>query len=59
MTDLIARLDRARAETLALIALVEDADLNRSLNPEFSPLRWHLGHVAAFEAHWVLVRAGG
>ena len=59
MTDLVARLARARAETLALISLVEDADLNRSLNPEFSPLRWHLGHVAAFEAHWVLVRAGG
>ena len=53
------RLARARRETLALIALVEDADLNRSLNPEFSPMRWHLGHIAAFEAHWVLVRAGG
>ena len=62
MTDpdppLADRLARARRETIALIGLVEDADLNRSLNPEFSPMRWHLGHVAAYEAHWTLVRAG-
>ena len=61
MTDptLADRMARARAGTLALIGLVEDADLNRCLNAEFSPMRWHLGHIAAFEAHWILIRAGG
>jgi len=57
--DLADRLDAARRATIELVALVEDADLNRSLHPEFSPLRWHLGHVAAFEAEWVLVRGFG
>lgn len=56
---LIDRLTRAREETLRLIRLIEDADLNRSLNPEFSPIRWHLGHIAHYEATWVLVEAGG
>ena len=59
MSPIADRLARARGETLGLIALVEDADLDRSLNPEFSPLRWHLGHIAAFEAEWILVLAGG
>lgn len=59
LPPLADRLAAARRETLALVALVEDADLNRSLNPEFSPLRWHLGHIAVFESFWVLARAGG
>ncbi len=56
LSDLLAE---ARLRTLELIDLVEDDDLNRSLNPEFSPLRWHLGHIASYEAFWVLSRADG
>jgi ergothioneine biosynthesis protein EgtB len=57
--SLADRMRRARDETLRLISLIEETDLNRSLNPEFSPIRWHLGHIAAYEAHWVLAQAGG
>ncbi len=59
ITPLAEALARAREQTIELVGLVEDADLNRSLNAEFSPLRWHLGHIAAYEAFWVLVQAGG
>lgn len=52
-------LERARAETISLTELVEDRDLNRLLHPDFSPLRWHLGHIAAYEARWILREAGG
>jgi iron(II)-dependent oxidoreductase len=56
---LLSRLVTARRETLDLIARVDRADLERSLHPEFSPLRWHFGHIAVFEGLWILQRVGG
>lgn len=55
---LLNSLQAARALTLEIIDLVEDLDFTRGLHPDFSPLRWHFGHVAAFESWWVGTRAG-
>jgi len=53
------RLDDARAQTLALIEGVGEADLERVHSPLMSPLVWDLGHIAAFEDLWLAHRLGG
>jgi iron(II)-dependent oxidoreductase len=53
-----ALLEEARERTLALVAPVSDADLDRQHNPLMSPLVWDLGHIAAFEDLWVCREAG-
>ncbi|MFQ5797132.1 MAG: SUMF1/EgtB/PvdO family nonheme iron enzyme [Bacteroidota bacterium] len=50
---------KAREDTLRLAAMVDDRDLSRSLHKEFSPLRWHIGHIGMFEAFWVLQQTKG
>jgi iron(II)-dependent oxidoreductase len=52
-TDLAA----CRAATLALFARIERALFRVQLHPGFSPLGWHLGHIAYTEALWL--HAGG
>lgn len=54
-----AALEESRALTLALVALADDREWSTALDPEFSPVGWHLGHIAVFEAFWVLERAHG
>jgi ergothioneine biosynthesis protein EgtB len=54
---LAADLAACRAATLALFAGIEGALLKVQLHPDFSPLGWHLGHIAYTEALWLL--AGG
>jgi gamma-glutamyl hercynylcysteine S-oxide synthase len=48
------RLDEARQRTLALVAPVSDADLNRQHDPLMSPILWDLGHIAHFEELWLV-----
>jgi iron(II)-dependent oxidoreductase len=55
----IADLDAARAGTLALVAPVADADLERVHSPIMSPLVWDLGHIAAYEDLWLGQRHAG
>jgi iron(II)-dependent oxidoreductase len=52
-------LEEARAQTLALVEDVSDADLERVHSPLMSPLVWDLGHIAAFEDLWLGHRRGG
>lgn len=52
--DLIARLGRVRAATLARVASVDDTLARTQIDPDFSPLGWHLGHIAFIEALWLL-----
>jgi iron(II)-dependent oxidoreductase len=52
------RLERAREQTLALVAAVADSDLERVHSPLMSPLVWDLGHIAAFEDLWLAHRRG-
>jgi iron(II)-dependent oxidoreductase len=49
----------ARERTLALVAPVSDADLDRVHSPLMSPLAWDLGHIAAQEDLWLCVNAAG
>src|ERR1700691_319558 len=55
----LSALQQARAQTLALVAGVSDADLERVHSPLMSPLVWDLGHIAAFEDLWLAHRTGG
>ena len=59
MTDVLAHLDAARAKTLAFVRDLDDATLEAWPDPAFSPLCWHLGHLAFTEAHWILARCAG
>jgi iron(II)-dependent oxidoreductase len=52
-------LGRVRARTLALIAHLRPADLERVLDPLMSPLVWDLAHIAAYEDLWLCHRHGG
>src|ERR1051325_10717912 len=54
------RMEAARTDTLRLFALVRDeADLRRPPAPGFRPILWHLGHIAAYEAYWIIGRSKG
>jgi len=57
--DTIDRLDAAREGTLALVAGIADAELERVHSTLMSPLVWDLGHIAAFEDLWLVHRHGG
>ena len=52
-------LQQARARTLALVAPLEAAQLERVQHPLMSPLDWDLGHIAAYEDLWIVHRHGG
>src|SRR3954471_4521257 len=48
-----------RERTLALVAHLPDADLERQTHPLMSPLVWDLAHIAAYEDLWLCHRHGG
>ena len=52
-------LERARAQTLALVEHVGEAELEAVHSPLMSPLVWDLGHIAAFEDLWLAHRDQG
>jgi len=52
-------MEDARRDTLALVAPIGDADLERVHSPIMSPLAWDLGHIAAYEDLWLGHRHGG
>jgi iron(II)-dependent oxidoreductase len=56
---LVQRLHDARAATLALVAGLDDPGLRAQPHRDFSPVGWHLGHLAFTEAYWVHGRCGG
>jgi iron(II)-dependent oxidoreductase len=49
-----AQLDRLRARTLEIVAPLSEEDLVRQHSRLMSPLVWDLGHLAHFEAQWLL-----
>jgi iron(II)-dependent oxidoreductase len=57
--ELIARRQAVRARTLAILEIVDSSDRLGQIHPDFSPIRWHWGHLIVYEAHWVLRVAGG
>jgi len=57
--QMLHSMDAAREGTLALIAGLSDAELERVHSPIMSPLVWDLGHIAAYEDLWLAHRVGG
>jgi iron(II)-dependent oxidoreductase len=57
--QLLTAMAAARERTLALVATISDADLERVHSPIMSPLVWDLGHIAAYEDLWIAHRHGG
>lgn len=55
----LACLDEARARTLAWVLPLDDDAWCAWPDPDFSPIAWHLGHLAFTEASWVLERCLG
>ncbi len=43
-----------RAKTLKLIDNINDSEFFHQAHPHFSPVGWHLGHIAWTEAYWIL-----
>jgi iron(II)-dependent oxidoreductase len=56
---MLLAMEEARDGTLALVAGLSEADLERVHSPIMSPLVWDLGHIAAYEDLWLAHRYGG
>jgi iron(II)-dependent oxidoreductase len=54
----VEALEEGRRRTLALVASVSAADLERIHSPLMSPLAWDLAHIAAYEDLWLVHRYG-
>ena len=48
-----------RERTFALVAHLDEEQLNAALRPIMSPLAWDLGHMAAYEDLWLNHRLAG
>lgn len=58
--EAIARaLIECRNQTLQLIAEIDAYTLTKQAHPDFSPIGWHLGHIAFTEAYWILEQLAG
>jgi iron(II)-dependent oxidoreductase len=53
---LVEALAQTRDRTLALVAHLDDAALERQIDPLMSPLAWDLAHIAAYEDLWLVHR---
>ena len=52
-------LNSCRLGTLALFDWVDEATFCRQAHLDFSPVGWHLGHIAYTESLWLLERTAG
>ena len=59
VAELHAVMEEVRERTFALVAHLDEAQLETVLDPLMSPLAWDLGHVAAYEDLWLNQRAAG
>ncbi|MCX7593904.1 MAG: ergothioneine biosynthesis protein EgtB [Fischerella sp.] len=50
---------QCRTKTLALFEGIDEATFYRQAHPDFSPVGWHLGHIAYTESLWLLERSAG
>ncbi|MEO1633975.1 MAG: SUMF1/EgtB/PvdO family nonheme iron enzyme [Cyanobacteria bacterium J06631_9] len=48
-----------RRQTLALIDDLSTKELRSQAHPDFSPIGWHLGHIAYTESLWILEALAG
>lgn len=52
-------LTKCREQTLELVAKINHYTLTQQSHPDFSPIGWHLGHIAFTEAYWILEQLAG
>jgi ergothioneine biosynthesis protein EgtB len=52
-------LQTCRQATLALVADLTAAEYAQQAHPDFSPVGWHLGHIAFTESLWILEKLQG
>jgi gamma-glutamyl hercynylcysteine S-oxide synthase len=48
-----------RAKTLVIFERMDEATFCCQVHPDFSPVGWHLGHIAYTESLWLLERGAG
>jgi ergothioneine biosynthesis protein EgtB len=58
-SSLFQAFQECREVTLALFQGVDYQTFCRQAHPDFSPIGWHLGHIAYTEALWILQRLAG
>ncbi|HEY9878232.1 MAG TPA: SUMF1/EgtB/PvdO family nonheme iron enzyme [Leptolyngbyaceae cyanobacterium] len=51
--------DACRTSTLKLVDALTAEEYYRQSHPDFSPVGWHLGHIAFTEALWILEHLAG
>ncbi len=51
--------EECRLETLSRVVAVPSELLNRQAHPDFSPVSWHLGHIAYTESLWIVEHLAG
>ena len=57
--SLFDALAQARNHTFAVVDHLDDATLERQIDPIMSPLVWDLAHIAAYEDLWLVHRFAG
>jgi gamma-glutamyl hercynylcysteine S-oxide synthase len=59
VAEVLVALEDVRRDTLALVAHLDDQELERMHSPIMSPLAWDLAHIAAYEDLWLAHRHAG
>ncbi|MEP0981770.1 SUMF1/EgtB/PvdO family nonheme iron enzyme [Leptolyngbya sp. AS-A5] len=59
LSELQHSMQQCRSRTLALIESIDYNTFCTQAHPDFSPIGWHLGHIAYTEALWILQRCAG
>ncbi|MDB9312759.1 ergothioneine biosynthesis protein EgtB [Spirulina sp. CS-785/01] len=57
--EIAQNLTECRDRTLDLFQTVTPEEFTQQAHPDFSPIGWHLGHIAFVEAQWILERYAG
>ena len=52
-------LQACRNRTLDLFSDIDSKTFCQQAHPDFSPVGWHLGHIAFIEAYWILENCAG
>ena len=58
-SEISQALEECRKYTSLLTYNTDHDNLTRQAHPEFSPIGWHLGHIAFTEAYWILEKLAG
>ena len=57
--EILIQMAECRRKTLDLFTNVTDDIFSQQAHPDFSPIGWHLGHIAFTEAYWILEQCAG